>query len=141
MDTRNKDIIENAANAGNFNTLGNALKAARLVDTYKGIGPFTFFAPTDSAFSKLPGTAVSELIKDKAKLAALLNYHVIPGVMLAKDMAARDSRSRHGAPVTIAANEAGFTVNGVQLSNHEIEASNGVIHPIDTLMAIPGETR
>lgn len=139
MDTRDKDIVESAANAGNFGTLGNALKAAGLVDTYKGIGPFTFFAPTDEAFGKLPAGAVNGLLKDKAKLAALLNFHVIAGAVLAKDMQARDSRSRQGTSLTIAANDAGFTVNGVPLSRHEIEASNGVIHPIDTLMSLPME--
>ena len=139
MDTQNKDIVENTAIAGNFSTLANALKAAGLVDTYKGIGPFTFFAPTDVAFSKLPEGAVNGLLRDKAKLAALINFHVIPGAVLAQDMKARDARSRQGNSLTIAANEGGFTVNGVQLSRHEIEASNGVIHPIDTLMSLPVE--
>ena len=82
---------------------------------------------------------MNRLLKDKAKLAALLNFHVIPGAVLAKDMKPRDSRSRQGESLTIAANDAGFTVNGVPLSRHEIEASNGVIHPIDTLMALPVE--
>ena len=141
MDTQNKDIVENAASAGKFTTLGNALAAAGLVSTYKGIGPFTFFAPTDEAFSKLPEGAVNRLLKDKAKLAALINFHVIPGAVLAKDMKARDARSRQGESLTIAANDAGYTVNGVQLSPREIEASNGVIHPIDTLMTPSGEPR
>ena len=139
MDTLNKDIVENAASAGKFTTLGTALAAAGLISTYKGIGPFTFFAPTDEAFAKLPDGAVNRLLKDKAKLAALLNFHVIPGAVLAKDMKPRDSRSRQGESLTIAANDAGFTVNGVPLSRHEIEASNGVIHPIDPLMALPVE--
>jgi uncharacterized surface protein with fasciclin (FAS1) repeats len=136
-----KDIVEHAADSGKFSTLGNALKAAGLVDTYKGIGPFTIFAPTDEAFGKLPEGAINSLLKDKAKLAALLNFHVIPGAVLVKDLQERESRSRQGASLMIAANDAGFTVNGVQITRHEIEASNGVIHPIDTLMALPEEPR
>jgi uncharacterized surface protein with fasciclin (FAS1) repeats len=139
MESQDKDIVEHAASAGNFSTLGNALKAAGLVAKYKGIGPFTFFAPTDAAFSKLPAGTVNSLLRDKAKLAALLNFHAIAGAVLVQDMKARDARSQHGASVTIAANESGFTVNGVQLSPREIEASNGVIHPIDTLMSLPQE--
>lgn len=134
MDTRNKDIVENAAEAANLTTLSTALKAAGLVATYKGIGPFTFFAPTDEAFGKLPEGAVDDLLRDKAKLAALINFHVIPGAVLANQLKPRDSRSRQGESLTIAANDAGFTVNGVPLSRREIEASNGVIHPIDTVM-------
>jgi uncharacterized surface protein with fasciclin (FAS1) repeats len=141
MDTQDKDIVEHAASSGKFSTLGTALAAAGLVSTYKGIGPFTFFAPTDEAFSKLPQGEVNRLLKDKAKLAALLNFHVISGAVLAKDMKERESRTRQGESLRIAANDAGFTVNGVPLSRHEIEASNGVIHPIDTLMAFPEEPR
>ena len=141
MDTRNKDIIENAAEAANLKTLSNALRAAGLVDTYKGIGPFTFFAPTDEAFGKLPAGAVNGLLKDKARLADLLNFHVIPGALLSSELKDRDSRSRQGGSLTIAANDAGFTVNGVQLSRREIESSNGVIHPIDTVMAMQEEVQ
>ena len=141
MDTQNQDIVENATSSGKFSMLANALAAAGLVATYKGIGPFTFFAPTDEAFGKLPDGEMHRLLKDKAKLAALLNLHVIPGAVLAKDMKARESRSRQGGSLTIAAADAGFTVNGVPISRHEIEASNGVIHPIDTLMALPEEPR
>jgi uncharacterized surface protein with fasciclin (FAS1) repeats len=139
MDTQNQDIVENAASSGKFSMLANALAAAGLVSTYKGIGPFTFFAPTDEAFGKLPDGEMHRLLKDKAKLAALLNFHVITGAVLAKDMKARESRSRQGQSLTIAASDVGFTVNGVPISRHEIEASNGVIHPIDTLMAMSEE--
>ena len=81
MNTRDNDIVENAAKAGNFNWLGDALKAAGLVGTYKGTGPFTFFAPTDEAFEKIPPGALRRLLEDKAKLAAILNFHVMPGAM------------------------------------------------------------
>ena len=138
MSTRDNDIVDNAANAGQFRWLGDALKAAGLIDTYKGDGPFTFFAPTDEAFEKIPPGALRRLLENKAKLAEILNYHVVPGVLLAADMDARDERSRHGAMLSIAANEAGFTVNGAMVSSRSaIQASNGVIHPIDDVM-MPG---
>lgn len=134
MNTEDKDIVDNAADAGNFSTLSNALKAAGLVSTYKGMGPFTLFAPTDEAFRKLAPGAIESLLKDKAKLGALLNSHVMKGAVLAKDIKARESRSLQGLPLSIAAHEDGFTVNGARVSRQEIEASNGVIHGIDTVM-------
>jgi len=134
MNTQDTDIVVNAANAGNFSTLSNALKAADLVGTYKGMGPFTFFAPTDEAFRKLPKGSLETLLKDKAKLSSILNFHALKGAVLAKDLKARDSKSIQGETLTFAANEAGFTVNGAQISKQEIEASNGVIHAIDTVM-------
>ena len=132
--TQDKDIVVNAANAGNFATLTNALKAADLATTYKGIGPFTFFAPTDAAFAKLPKGTLEALLKDKAKLASIINCHVLSGAVLAKDLKAQESRSIQGAPLRFAANDSGFTVNGARVSKQEIEASNGVIHAIDTVM-------
>lgn len=132
--TQDKDIVVNAVNAGNFSTLSNALKAADLVGTYKGIGPFTFFAPTDEAFAKLPKGMLHVLLKDKAKLAAIINCHVLQGTVLAKDFAPRETPSIQGEPLRLAANDSGFTVNGARVSRQEIEASNGVIHAIDTVM-------
>ena len=119
MDTQNRDIVENFVSAGNFTKLHNAMKAADLVKTYEGIGPFTFFAPTDEAFGKL---------------ASILNFHAIRGAVLAKDMKERESRSLQGQSLCFAANDAGFSVNGANISRQEIEASNGVIHAIDTLL-------
>jgi len=132
--TQDKDIVVNAANAGNFATLTNALKAAGLVATYKGGGPFTFFAPTDEAFAKLPKGMLDGLLKDRAKLASIINGHVLPGAVLAHQLVARESMSVQGEPLHIAANDSGFTVNGACVSKREIEASNGVIHPIDEVM-------
>lgn len=132
--TQDKDIVVNAANAGNFATLTNALKAAGLVATYKGMGPFTFFAPTDAAFAKLPKGMLDGLLKDRAKLASILNAHVLPGAVLCNDLVASDSMSVQGETLRIAANDSGFTVNGARVSKQEIEASNGVIHPIDKVM-------
>lgn len=132
--TQDKDIVVNAANAGNLSMLCNALKAADLVGTYKGIGPFTFFAPTDEAFKKLPRGTIEALLKDKVKLASIINSHVLKGAVLAKDFKARDSRSIQGETLRFAASISGFTVNGAKVSKQEIEASNGVIHAIDTVM-------
>jgi uncharacterized surface protein with fasciclin (FAS1) repeats len=135
--TEDKDIVVNAANAGNFVTLSNALKAAGLSATYKGIGPFTFFAPTDEAFRKLPSGAIETLLKDKERLTSLINAHVMRGAMLAKDFKASASPSIQGESLKLAPSDSGFTVNGAKVSRQEIEASNGVIHPIDTVMMPP----
>lgn len=135
--TEDKDIVVNAANAGNFVTLSNMLKAAGLATTYKGIGPFTFFAPTDDAFRKIPREALETLLKDKEKLVSIINAHVMKGAMLAKDFKASASPSVQGEALKLAPCDSGFTVNGAKVSRQEIEASNGVIHPIDTVM-MPG---
>jgi uncharacterized surface protein with fasciclin (FAS1) repeats len=132
--TQDKDIVVNAANAGNFSTLTNALKAAGMVGTFKGIGPFTFFMPTDEAFAKLPKGMLDGLLKDRAKLASLINAHVLSGAVLAKDFTPGEPRSIQGEPLHMAANDSGFTVNGARVSRKEIEASNGVIHAIDRVM-------
>ena len=134
MNTQEKDIVVNAANAGNFTALHNALKAADMIGTFKGMGPFTFFAPTDAAFDKIPRPALHALLKDKERLAAIINFHVVKGAFLAKDMKSSETASLHGQPLKIAANGSGITVNGARVSRDEIEASNGVIHPIDTVM-------
>jgi uncharacterized surface protein with fasciclin (FAS1) repeats len=134
MNTQEKDIVVNAANAGNFTALSNALKAADMVTTFKGMGPFTFFAPTDAAFGKIPRAALHALLKDREKLAAIINFHVVKGAMLAKDMKSSETPSLQGQALRIAATGSGITVNGARVSREEIEASNGVIHPIDTVM-------
>jgi uncharacterized surface protein with fasciclin (FAS1) repeats len=135
--TEDKDIVVNAANAGNFVTLSNMLKAAGLATTYKGIGPFTFFAPTDDAFKKISREALESLLKDKEKLASIINAHVMKGSVLAKDFKASASPSIQGQELKLAPSDSGFTVNGAKVSRQEIEASNGVIHPIDTVMMPP----
>ena len=132
MDTQNQDIVANVAIAGNFTKLHNAMKAAGLVKTYEGIGPFTLFAPTDQAFEKLPQGELEALLKDKVRLGAIINFHALRGAVLAKDLKSRESRSIQGQSLTIAANDdAQFSVNGARISRQEIEASNGVIHGID----------
>lgn len=134
MKTQDKDIIENAVAAGNLATLSNAFRAADLVGTLKGAGPFTLFAPTDEAFRKLPAGTVDGLLKDRAKLASILNYHVLPGTMMANDLKVGDAKTVQGGSVTIASNDAGITVDGAKLTRKDIESSNGVIHAIDTVM-------
>ena len=135
-DTQSKDIVVNVANAGNFGTFYNALRASDLMPTFKGIGPYTLFAPTDAAFAKLPKGRLEELLKDKAQLNQVINLHAIRGALLAKDIKASDSTSVQGATLTFAERDSGFTVNGAKVSRQEIEASNGVIHGIDTVMTL-----
>ena len=132
--TQDKDIVVNAANSGEFTTLGNALKAADLVGTFKGRGPFTFFAPTDAAFGKLQRARLDALLGDPARLADVINCHVIEGHVLCRDFKSGEERSRQGSVLVLSANDAGFSVNGAKVSRQEIEASNGVIHAIDRVM-------
>lgn len=131
------DIVDTAVAAGTFNTLVAAVKEAGLVDTLKGAGPFTVFAPTDEAFAKLPAGTVEALLKDKAKLTAILTYHVVAGKVMAKDVAGMKSATTvNGASVAIdTAN--GVVVGGATVVKADIETSNGVIHVIDTVMMPP----
>ena len=134
MNTQDSDIVVNAAKTRNLTTYSNALKAAGLVDTYKGPGPFTVFAPTDQAFSKLPPGELEALLKDKEKLSGILNFHATHGALLAQDMVSVDIASIQGGPLTMKPTGTGFTVNDARGARQEIEASNGVIHGIDTVM-------
>src|SRR5688500_10719512 len=134
MSTLDKDIVENAAKAG-FKRLGDALKAAGLIGTYKGIGPFTFFAPTDEAFEKIPPGALRSLLENTPALADILIAHVVAGETLARDdIEASEAVGCQGWMVSIAANEAGLTVKGAKVLLDQIEASNGFIHLLDTVM-------
>lgn len=128
-----KDIVDTAVAAGNFKTLVTALKAAGLVETLKGKGPFTVFAPTDEAFAKVPKADLDALLKDKAKLTSVLTYHVVPGTILSKDIKAGMVKTVQGGELTIAT-AAGVTVNGAKVTTADIEADNGVIHVIDSVL-------
>ncbi len=134
MSTANaKDIVDTAVSAGTFNTLAIALKAAGLVDTLKGKGPFTVFAPTDAAFAKIPKADLDALIADKAKLISVLTYHVVPGRVLSKYVKAGMVKTVQGSSLTVS------TVGGVKVDNAnvtavDIVADNGVIHVIDTVV-------
>lgn len=132
--TPQQDIVETFIAAGNFKTLSNALKASDLVGTLKGTGPFTVFAPTDEAFSKLPAGTVDGLLKDKAKLAAILKHHVVSGTIMAKDVKAGDNATVNGDTLSMARDANGLTVDKANIVKADIAASNGVIHSIDTVV-------
>jgi uncharacterized surface protein with fasciclin (FAS1) repeats len=128
-----KDIVDTAVGAGNFKTLATALTAAGLIDTLKGKGPFTVFAPTDAAFAKVPKADLDALLADKAKLTAVLTYHVVPGMVMAKDVKAGKVKTVQGSEITVAT-AGGVTVDGAKVSATDIVASNGVIHVIDSVI-------
>jgi len=128
-----KDIVDTAVAAGNFKTLATALQAAGLVDTLKGKGPFTVFAPTDEAFAKVPKDTLDALLKDKAALTKVLTYHVVPGTVMAKDVKAGKVKTVQGGELTVAT-AGGVTVDGAKVTATDIAASNGVIHVIDTVV-------
>jgi uncharacterized surface protein with fasciclin (FAS1) repeats len=128
-----KDIVDTAVAAGNFKTLATTLIAAGLIDTLKGKGPFTVFAPTDAAFAKTPKADLDALLKDKAKLTAVLTYHVVPGLVMAKDVKAGKVKTVQGSELTIGTT-GGVTVGGAKVTATDIVADNGVIHGIDTVL-------
>ncbi|MGE0757579.1 MAG: fasciclin domain-containing protein [Pirellulaceae bacterium] len=130
------DIVDTAVAAGAFKTLVAAVQAAGLVDTLKGPGPFTVFAPTDDAFAKLPENAVADLLKpeNKAKLQGVLTYHVVPGKVLAADvLKLKSAKSVQGQDLTIDTT-AGVKIDGSNVVQTDIVCTNGVIHIIDSVM-------
>lgn len=128
-----KDIVDTAVGAGNFKTLATALGAAGLVDTLKGKGPFTVFAPTDEAFVKIPKADLDKLLADKARLTAVLTYHVVPGKVMAKDVKAGKVKTVQGSDLTVGT-AGGVTVDGAKVTATDIVADNGVIHVIDSVI-------
>ena len=131
-----KDIVETAVAAGSFKTLAAALQAAGLIDTLKGAGPFTVFAPTDEAFAKLPKGTVESLLKpeNKARLVSILTYHVVPGEVLAKDVKTGAAVTVNGQRIDLVAADVKVTVDGAQVTTPDVKASNGVIHVIDSVI-------
>jgi uncharacterized surface protein with fasciclin (FAS1) repeats len=129
-----KNIVETAVEAGSFTTLAAGLKAAGLLETLAGKGPFTVFAPSDDAFKKLPHGALEALLKDKAKLKAVLTYHVAGGHLLAKELKSGDLKTVEGSAVHVTVAGSKVQVNGVHVTQADILASNGVIHVIDAVM-------
>ena len=131
------DIVQAATEAGSFNTLVTAVKAADLVETLQGPGPFTVFAPTDEAFAKLPAGTVENLLKpeNKSKLVAILTYHVVPGKVMSKDIAGKKTmaKSVEGSEIDVDATS-GVKVDNAKVVKADIETSNGVIHVIDTVI-------
>jgi uncharacterized surface protein with fasciclin (FAS1) repeats len=133
-------IVEVAAGNADFSTLVAAVKAAGLVDVLSGDGPFTVFAPTNAAFAKLPAGTVESLLQpeNKDQLVAILTYHVVPGkVMAAQVVGINAAKTVQGESVSIAASDAGVTIDGAKVTMTDIEASNGVIHVIDSVI-LPG---
>ncbi|MEZ5912910.1 MAG: fasciclin domain-containing protein [Paracoccaceae bacterium] len=133
------DIVDTAVAAGNFTTLAAALEAAGLVETLKGDGPFTVFAPTDDAFAALPAGTVEELLKpeNKDQLVGVLTYHVVPGAVMSGDLTnGMTATTVNGADITIMT-EGGVSVNGATVTAADISASNGVIHVIDAVILPP----
>ncbi len=136
-DKDKKDIVDTAVAAGDFKTLAAALKAADLVDTLKGKGPFTVFAPTDEAFAKLPAGTVEMLLKpeNKAKLVKILTYHVVPGKVTAAEVVKLNSaKTVEGDEVKITVTDGKVKVDDANVTKTDIECSNGVIHVIDTVL-------
>ncbi|ODS03161.1 Nex18 symbiotically induced protein [Methyloceanibacter marginalis] len=135
-----KDIVDTAVAAGQFKTLASAIQAAGLVDTLKGDGPFTVFAPTDEAFAKLPAGTVENLLKpeNKEQLVAILTYHVVPGKVEAAEVVTMDeAKTVNGKMVDIKVKGDTAMVNDAKVTKTDIAASNGVIHVIDTVIMPP----
>jgi uncharacterized surface protein with fasciclin (FAS1) repeats len=131
-----KDIVEVAVGADNFKTLVAAVKAAGLVETLQGEGPFTVFAPTDEAFAKLPAGTVESLLKpeNREKLAGILKYHVVPGKVMAADVKTMEAKTAQGQKLKLAVSSSGVTVDNAKVIKTDIVAENGVIHVIDTVI-------
>lgn len=129
-----KNIVETAIEAGTFRTLVEAVKTAGLVRTLSGRGPFTVFAPNDSAFAKLPSGTLENLLRNKEKLTSVLTYHVVPGKVMATDvMKIRSAKTVQGQNVSIDTTE-GVKISGANVIKTDIECTNGVIHVIDRVI-------
>jgi len=132
-----KDIVDTAVAAGGFTTLATALTEADLVETLKGEGPFTVFAPTDEAFAKLPAGTLNDLLKpeNKAKLQGILTYHVVPGKVMAADVVKlKSAKTVNGQSITIKVTDGTVMVDNAKVTKTDIMCSNGVIHVIDTVI-------
>jgi len=129
-----KDIVDTAVSAGNFTTLVKAVQAAGLVDTLKGPGPFTVFAPTDEAFAKLPAGTVEGLLANPDKLKAVLTYHVVAGKVMAAEVKPGKVKTVQGSQATIRTSGGNVMIDGAKVVKADIECSNGVIHVIDSVI-------
>lgn len=129
-----KDIVDTAVANGNFKTLATALTAAGLIETLKGPGPFTVFAPTDEAFAKIPKADLDALLKDKAKLSAVLTYHVVAGKVMAADVKTGKVKTVQGSELNIEVNSSNVKVDNATITKTDIVTDNGVIHVIDTVV-------
>jgi len=133
---KSQDIVAVASKNGSFKTLVAALKAAGLVETLEGTGPFTVFAPTDEAFGKLPHGTVEDLLKpeNKAKLVAVLTYHVVAGKVMAADVKTMKAKTVNGQSLDVKVTDGHVTVDNAKVVKTDVAASNGVIHVIDTVV-------
>jgi uncharacterized surface protein with fasciclin (FAS1) repeats len=132
---QSKDIVDTAASAGTFKSLAAALQAAGLVQTLKGPGPFTVFAPTDEAFAKIPKADLDALLKDKAKLTAVLSYHVFAGNANSSDLRQlKDLSTVQGGRIKIEATKTTLKVDAATVIKADVPASNGIIHVVDTVL-------
>ena len=129
-----KSVIDMVIGAGNFTTFTAGIKAAGLTDALAAKGPFTVFAPTDEAFKRLPSGAYDRLLKDSTKLKAVLNYHVISGDLMARDMKSGDAMTLQGSTLTAAVSSSDVRVNGVRITQADLVATNGVVHAIDEVI-------
>jgi len=135
-----KDIVDTAVEAGKFKTLVSAVKAAELVETLKGAGPFTLFAPTDEAFAKIPKEQLEALLKDKKALAQVLTYHVVPGKLLAADVAkTKSAKTAQGQSLAVTAKQGKVMINAATVQKADILCKNGVIHVIDAVLLPPAD--
>jgi len=129
-----KNIVDTAIEAGKFTTFAAGIKAAGLTDALSAKGPFTVFAPTDEAFAKLPAGAWDGLLKDSAKLEAVLNYHVVPGRFIAREVKAGEVMTLQGSTLTAAQAFGDLSVNGARITQRDLVATNGIIHAIDAVI-------
>jgi uncharacterized surface protein with fasciclin (FAS1) repeats len=129
-----KSIIDTVIGAGKFMTFAAGIKAAGLTDAFAAKGPFTVFAPTDEAFKRLPSGAYDRLLKDSAKLKAVLNYHVVSGHLMARDMKSGDVMTLQGSTLTAAVSSSDVRVNGARITQGDLVATNGVVHAIDEVI-------
>lgn len=140
-DEPTKDIVDTAVGADQFKTLVAAVKAAELVETLKGEGPFTVFAPTDEAFKKIPKETLESLLKDKKALASVLTYHVVSGKVMAADVVKLDSaKTVLGQTLKIVTKDGKVTVNGANVVKTDIVCKNGVVHVIDAVL-LPSQSK
>jgi uncharacterized surface protein with fasciclin (FAS1) repeats len=129
-----KNIIDTVIDAGNFTTFAAAIKAAGLSDTFAAKGPFTLFAPTDEAFKKLPFGAYDGLLKDSAKLKAVLNYHIVSGYFMAKELKSGEVMTLQGSTLTAAVSSTDVRVNGARVTQADLATTNGIVHAIDAVI-------
>jgi uncharacterized surface protein with fasciclin (FAS1) repeats len=130
-----KNVLDTAIAAGHFNTFAAAIKAAGLTDTLAAKGPYTVFAPTDEAFKALPSGAYDALLRDSAKLKAVLNYHLVSGHFMAKDVKPGQLMTLQGSTLTAAGSSSDLRVNGARVKQADLVATNGVVHGIDVVIA------